>query len=85
MVSEGKAGRPHLEVFEVEGFDQINQGLPSHHLLYLGQKLLAFGLIFGDALLAITKTQVFAAHQPALARDHGYSHARFGLVSRVSW
>jgi hypothetical protein len=47
----------------VEGLNQINQRLPRHHLLHLGQDLLAFGLLFGGALLLITKTKLFAAHQ----------------------
>jgi hypothetical protein len=44
----------------VEGLNKINQRLTSHHLVYLGQKLLAFGQLFGRALLVITKIKLCA-------------------------
>ena len=43
----------------VEGLNKINQRLTRHHLVYLGQKLLAFGQLFGSALLMITKFKLF--------------------------
>jgi hypothetical protein len=43
-------------------------------VLHLGQKLLAFGLLFGSALLVIPKTQLFAANQlSAWQRSEHYS------------
>lgn len=42
---------------------RVLERLPRHQRLHFGQKFLAFGLLFGGALLVITKTQLFAPHQ----------------------
>ena len=52
----------------VERLNQINQRLPRHHLVHLGQKLLTLGQLLSDALLVIPKAQLLASHQSSLGQ-----------------
>jgi hypothetical protein len=61
-----------METIQDNATNQINQQLQWHHLIHLGEKHLPFGLLFGRALLVITKTKLFAAHQtsPSQRSEH---------------
>ena len=47
--------------FWINRLDQINQGLPGHHLIHLGKELLILGALFCGGLLVIGEAKLLAA------------------------
>jgi hypothetical protein len=45
--------------------DQIDQCLPRHHSLHLGEKLLALGALLGRGQLIVRETELLTAHHPS--------------------
>ena len=46
----------------VFGPNQIDQGLPRHNCLNLGEKLLSIGALLGRGQLIVRETELLAAH-----------------------
>jgi len=66
-------GRPAslLAGLGVVRLEQLSQTLPGHHLVHLGEELLALGALFGGALLVIGESKQPYAHHPMLALVYG--------------
>jgi hypothetical protein len=63
-----RIGRPaaFLARLGVVRLGQIDECLPRHHSLHLGEKLLALGALLGRGQLIVRATELLAAHQPSL-------------------
>ncbi len=54
-----------LARFGVMGIYQIDECLPRHNRLHLGQKLFALGALLGRGQLLVRETELLAAHHPS--------------------